>query len=193
VDGLRCVVMKALVLPVCLALAACTSSDPKTTASDSPSPSSTPGVTVTATPPATTTPPTPTPSATALTTDLRDGGRIYFRLTALDTGKHTVTIDVVQFLTGEAARQAAEEDGEEAYDYYVENANPRLRTLTLSATATVVVNTLTAEETGSSTKDTAITQAKLKGYVANGRAKHALFYLTLSKGVVVAIHEQYLS
>lgn len=182
--------MRYPLLALGVAVAACTSSGPKTTASDSPSPSTTPGLTVTATPPATTT--APTPSATALATDLKDG-RTYFLLKALDTGKHTVTIDVVQFLTGEAARKAAEEEGQEAYDYYVENENPRLRTLTLSAKATVVVNTLTAEETGSSTKDTAITQAKLKSYVTSGRARHALFYLTLSKGVVVAIHEQYLS
>ena len=131
------------------------------------------------------------PKPTALATDLKDG-RHYAYLKSMDTAKLTLTLDVVQFLTGEEAEKAAQEDGEEAYDYYVRNQNTRLRTLTVAPNAAVVVNTLTAEETGSSTKDTAITLGKLKEYFTSGEAQQRLFYVTLAGGRVVKINEQYL-
>jgi hypothetical protein len=176
--------MPALVL--CAALAAC-------------SQNGTPGASSTAptTPPPATIVPTPTPtskpkpSATALPTDLKDG-RTYAYVKALDPAKATVTIDVVQFLTGEAAQKAAQEDGKEAFDFYVRNQQTRLRTLTFSTEASIVTNTLTAGKTGSSSKDTTITLAEFQQYFAKGESQRRLFYLTLKQGVVVAFHEQYL-
>ena len=44
----------------------------------------------------------------------------------------TVTFDLVQWFSGDAATKAAAEDGEESpppNDYYIRNVNPRLRTL----------------------------------------------------------------
>lgn len=131
-----------------------------------------------------------TPAATALPTDLADG-RHYALLQALDTTKRVLTVDVVQFLTGEEAEKAAREDGEEAFDYYVRNQNPKLRDLTFAARMTIVTNTITAEESGSSSKDVTITLAELASYVKNGRAKGALFWFDLKGGVVVRLHEQY--
>lgn len=135
---------------------------------------------------------TPTPAPTGTRTDLADGRHPAY-LRSLDTAELTVVADVVQFLTGEAAEQAAKEDGAEVNnDYYVRNQNPLLRTLPVAVDATVVVNTLSAEETGSSTQDHDVTLAKLAGYFANGTAQHALFHLTLAAGVVTEIREQYL-
>jgi len=175
----------------CAALTAC-ASDPKPAAEPSASATSAPasatptaGVTLTPTPK-----PTPTGSQ-PLVTDLKDG-KHYAYLKSLDTAKLTLTLDVIQFLTGEEAEKAAQEDGEEAYDYYIRNQNTKLRTLTVAPGATVVVNTLTAGETGSSSKDKSITLAKLKSYFANGEAQQRVFYVTLSGSRVVAIHEQYL-
>jgi hypothetical protein len=148
--------------------------------------------TATPTPAVVTLTPTPAkPTQTALATDLKDG-RHYAYLKALDTTKLTLTLDVVQFLTGEEAEKAAADDGEEAYDYYIRNQNTKLRTLTVAPGAAVVVNTLTASETGSSSKDKAITLAKLATYFAKGEAQERVFYVTLSGSRVVKINEQYL-
>jgi hypothetical protein len=183
--------MRATVVPgLVLALTACGSGGtpaaaPTTPATTSPAASSpTPLVTGLPTP-------APRPSATALPTDLADG-KTYARLTTFDRTKHTVTVDVVQFLTGKAAEDAAEEDGEEAFDYYVRNQNPRLRTLTYRSGLPIVVNTLTAAKTGSSTKDTTITEAELAAYFTKGEAQQRLYFFTLTGGAVTALHEQYL-
>ncbi|HEX8004054.1 MAG TPA: hypothetical protein VF519_15300 [Mycobacteriales bacterium] len=156
----------------------------------SPSPSTAAPTTVAPSTPAVS-PTVARPAATPLPTDLKDG-RHYAYLKSLDTKKLTLTLDVIQFLTGEEAEKAAQEDGEEAYDYYIRNQNTRLRTLTVAANVRVVVNTLTAEETGSSTKDTEITLAKLASYFAKGEAQRRVFYVTLSGARVVRINEQYL-
>lgn len=180
-------VMPALVL--CAALAACANDGSPAAAPSSSAAPSTPIVTTI--PPKPKPKPTPKPSATALPTDLKDG-RTYAYLKALDTAKATVTIDVVQFLTGEEAHKAQQEDGQEESDFYVRNQQTRLRTLTFSTKASIVTNTLTADKTGDSSKDTTITLAELKQYFAKGQAQQRLFYLTLKQGVVVAFHEQYL-
>ena len=145
--------------------------------------------------------PSPTPSARTSTfvsvatapppTDLADG-TTYAYVKSLDTTHSTVTVDVVQFLTGDAAEKAAHDDGKEAFDYYVRNQNTKLRTLGYAPSVKVVVNTLTAEETGSSTKDTTITLARLQSFLAKGEAQHRLFYVVLKNHVVTTIHEQYL-
>src|SRR5688572_11617641 len=71
------------------------------------------------------------PSASASRTDLKDGKHPGY-LKSLDTTKLTLVVDVVQFLTGEAAEKAAKEDGKEAFDYYIRNQNPLLRTLPIA-------------------------------------------------------------
>ncbi len=169
-------------------LAGCTSD--KAAAPPSPTPSATTS-SPTATPPGSQPPSaTSTPSATPLT-DLADG-RQYVYAKSIDPAKRTIVVDVVQFLTGQAAEDAAKEDGNEVdNDYYIRNQNPTLRTLTYPSTVPIVVNTLTAEETGSATKDTSITLAKFSAYFDTGDAQQLLYYLTLSHGVVVKINEQY--
>lgn len=145
-----------------------------------------------------TVPPTSTTPAVVVTkqppirvTDLEDG-RHYAYLKSLDTASRALGVDVIQFLTGEAAEKAAAEDGEEAYDYYIRNQNKKVRTLSLAPNVRVVVNTLTASETGSSSKDTEITLAKLKSYFDKGEAQRRVFYVTLAGGRVTRINEQYL-
>ncbi len=145
--------------------------------------------------------PSPTPSSRTSTfvsvvtapprTDLADG-TTYAYLKSLDATRSTVTVDVVQFLTGAAAEKAARDDGKEAFDYYVRNQNTKLRTLGYAPSVKVVVNTLTASETGSSTKDTTITLARLQAFLAKGEAQKRLFYVVLKNGIVTTIHEQYL-
>jgi len=145
------------------------------------------------TPQATSASPTATP--TALATDLADGEH-HARVTAYDAARHTVTVDVVQFFSGQAAVDAAVDDGHDAgdvaNDHYTRNDNPRLRTLTVADDVRIVVNTLAFERNGSSTKDTTISGEELAGYVADGTAPRALFRLTIESGAVVALDEQFL-
>jgi hypothetical protein len=163
---------------------------PETTAPATTTPSSSAAATPT-TPPSAGATPTKTPTASPLT-DLADG-RNYGMLTSFDPSRHALVVDIVQFLTGDAAEKAAKDDGQELdNDYYVRNQNKRLRTLRFSAGVGIVVNTLTAERTGDATKDTRITPAELKSYFDKGEAQQRLFYLTLSGGLVREIHEQYL-
>jgi hypothetical protein len=135
---------------------------------------------------------TPTPSATALPTDLTDGKHYVFAK-SIDTAKYTIVVDVVQFLTGQQAQDAAKADGKEAdNDYYIRNGNTRLRTLTFDPAMPIVVNTLTAEESGDAAKDTTITLPKFGAYFDAGEAQDRLYILTIAKGRVVDVHEQYL-
>ena len=178
----------ALTCALTFAITACAEGTrPSASPSESATPSGTPSLPSLSPSPIPTTAPTVAP----LPTDLPDGQHYAF-LERLDTAKRQITVDVAQFLTGEEAEQAAQEDGEEAFDYYVRNQNPRLRDLTFAARLTIVTNTLTADESGSSSKDVTITLAKLASFVKSGRAKNALFRFELKGGVVVRLHEQYL-
>jgi hypothetical protein len=72
-------------------------------------------------------------------------GRKYAYIEAVDPAKRTVTIDVVDYFTGEAAVNACEQDGlhsagaPECRSYYVRNQNPALRTLPIAPKATIDV------------------------------------------------------
>src|SRR5690606_9602937 len=86
------------------------------------------------------------------------------RLRTVDAAGRTVTVDVVQFLTGDAAASAAAEDGGEVpppNDYWVRNENDLLRTLPVSEDARIVTNTLTAAETGDATEDVEVDLQRL--------------------------------
>lgn len=163
---------------------------PVSTPTDFPPPASVaPSVEVTATPPATTTSPSAAPDPRPPLAD----GRHPVYLSAADGANGTVTVDVVQFFTGTAATMAATEDGAAEVpppnDYWVRNRESGLRTLSLAPDARITVNTLAAQETGSSRKDLEITLAKLAGYPnLVGR----LFWVTASGGTLTVIAEQYL-
>jgi hypothetical protein len=119
-------------------------------------------------------------------------GRHPVRIVALDTRNRTVRFDLVQFLQGAEAEQAYKEEGSgEEYDYFIRNTSKRLRTLGTAPSLTVVVNVLAAAETGSSTKDTRITFAKLASYQPS-RLADAMFWLTVSHDTIIRIEEQYL-
>jgi hypothetical protein len=123
-----------------------------------------------------------------------EDGRHPVLIVAVSDTKKTVRFDLVQFLTGDAANKAAAEDGQESpppNDYYIRNTNPKLRTLPIAPSVTVVVNVLVADDTGDATKDTKITLAKLAGFPPD-RVHDALFWLTVSHGKVIRFEEQYI-
>jgi hypothetical protein len=120
-------------------------------------------------------------------------GRHPAYLKTVDPDRPTITFDLIQFLTGEAATKAAAEDGEESpppNDYYIRNVNSRLRTLPVRSDAPITVNVLAAQSTGSSTKDVSVTLAELAGYFPNQGT--APFWLNVEQGQVTKIAQQFL-
>jgi hypothetical protein len=144
--------------------------------------------------PATTAAPAPT-AATPTTSEpvvLADGRHPVY-LKTVDPDRPTITFDLIQFLTGEAATKAAAEDGEESpppNDYYIRNVNSRLRTLPVRSDAPITVNVLAAPSTGSSTKDVSVTLDELAGYFPNSGT--APFWITVAQGQVTKIAQQFL-
>jgi hypothetical protein len=136
--------------------------------------------------------PTPSPSAAATPDGTLTNGKHPGYLTGVDVSNRTVTVDVVQFFTGDAATNAAREDGAAEVpppnDYWIRNANPLLRTLPVSADATITVNVLAGETSGDSAKDVPVTLQQLAGYHL---ANH-LFWVTVDGGTITKIAEQFL-
>jgi hypothetical protein len=129
----------------------------------------------------------PTAGAAALT-----DGRYPAHLTAVNVSDRTITFDVVQFLTGDDATKAAQEDGAEApppNDYYIRNTNPALRTLPIPMDSVITVNTLEAETSGDSSKDVTVTLEQLAGYA---NLADYTFWITVKDGVIGALAEQFL-
>jgi hypothetical protein len=144
--------------------------------------------------PATTAAPAST-AATATTSEpvvLADGRHPVY-LKTVDPDRPTITFDLIQFFTGEAATKAAAEDGEESpppNDYYIRNVNNRLRTLPVASDAPITVNVLAAQSTGSSTKDVSVTVDELASYFPNSGT--APFWITVEQGQVTKIAQQFL-
>jgi hypothetical protein len=153
-----------------------------------------PSATVTATPIATDSPnatAAPVPSSTTPEGTLANG-KHPVHITSVNLANRTLTVDVVQFFTGDAAANAAREDGASEVpppnDYWIRNANPTLRTLPVSADATITVNTLAGQTSGDSAKDVTVSLEQLAGY---NLADH-LFWLTVDGGTITRIAEQFL-
>jgi hypothetical protein len=143
---------------------------------------------------ATTGAPAPKPGGSPATTDqavLEDGRHPVF-IKTVDPDRRTVTFDLIQWFTGEAATKAAAEDGKESpppNDYYIRNVNSRLRTLPVAADAPITVNLLAAQSTGSATKDVSVTLDELAGYFPNSGT--GPFWLTVEGGQVTRIAQQF--
>ena len=133
---------------------------------------------------------TSTPRATILA--MADG-RYAARITAVDPYRRLVTVDVVQLFLGKAAATAAAQDHAEKVpppnDVWIRNQSHLLRTLSVTYTAPITVNTLGAVITGSAVKNLQVTLARLGQFPdLNG----SIFWLTVRHGVVTRIAEQYL-
>jgi hypothetical protein len=130
--------------------------------------------------------------------DLADG-RHPALLHAADLPGRTLTVDVIQFLTGQEAIDAYQADhpddpGGPPNDYYILNVNPRLRTLPVAAEVEVELVMLHLGE-GAELKPSS--WERLLDDLATEPSDQDLiaynpFWLTLDSGVVTRIEEQYL-
>lgn len=140
---------------------------------------------------------TRTPS-TSVGAVLEDGRHPVY-LTDIDLPAGTITLDLVQFLTGDEAKRVYAEDypgdpSGPANDYYTVNDNSRLRTLPVVPGVDVTVVWLEPGRLGPQT----ISFEELPDYFAEYPATndphlwYDPFWLTVDDGRVVAIEEQYL-
>ena len=151
-------------------------------------------------PEATSAPPATTgPSANA--SPVLADGRNPVYLTALDTGKNTVTFDLIQFLTGDAAKKEWKKEHPENpdgpdNDYMIINNNKQLRTLPVAADAKCLVLSSLG---GTDTKT--ITFAAFPAFVKQQNEGMDLtapqiavlpFWLTVEHGTVTRFEEQFL-
>lgn len=185
-----------------LLLGACSSNSPADASSSAPS--SPPQSTGSASPSAPSSPssspaPTgkPTPTASASPAALEDGRHFGF-IQRVDAGAPTMVFDLAEFLTGDAANQAALEDGviqpgeNIPDDYYIRNRNPRLRDLALVPDVQIIlvnwpaccdttVNGVLADFAASFDTSTDVYHGSRSPY-----------WLTVEGGFVTRIEEQYL-
>ncbi len=130
--------------------------------------------------------------------DLADGRHPVF-LHDVDLAGRTLTVDVIQFLTGQDAVVAYQADHPDdpdgpPNDYYIVNVNPRLRTLPVAAEVEVSLVLLHLGE-GVELKPRSwatLLDDLAGGAPADGLVSASPFWLTLDHGVVVGIEEQYL-
>lgn len=131
---------------------------------------------------------------------LLEDGRHPTYLTAMDVGGRTVTVDVIQFLTGQEAVDAyqAEFPADPAgppNDYWIVNANPRLRTLPVAPEVTVRLVRL-AEDADADLDPG--TWDELPAYLSDLEPSDAdrlawnPFWIVVTDGTVTGIEEQYL-
>jgi hypothetical protein len=106
----------------------------------------------------------------------------------------TLTFDLAEFLTGEAAVQAAAEHGDESpppNDYYIVNDNPKLRTMPVAPDVTIrtIDWTNCCELTDVPYTDWA---ASLTAPTDALYGKGTQYWITVTDGQIVEIEEQYL-
>ncbi len=128
-----------------------------------------------------------------------EDGRHATYLTAIDVDGHTLTVDVIQFLTGKPAVDAYQRDHPDdpdgpPNDYYIVNANPRLRTLAVAAD--VEVRLVRLHEGKGPDLEPGRWQ-ELPSYLANYRTddrrlSNNPFWITVAAGRIIAIEEQYI-
>ncbi|WP_433361002.1 hypothetical protein ACQPZX_27695 [Actinoplanes sp. CA-142083] len=142
-----------------------------------------------------------TPATSAAPSPVLPDGRSPVYLTGLDTAKNTVTFDLIEFLTGDAAKaewkkeHPDQPDGPDN-DYMIINNNKKLRTLPVAADAKCVV---LATLGGTDTKT--IKFAALPAFLEKHHEGITLdaphisvlpFWLTVQRGSVIKLEEQFL-
>jgi hypothetical protein len=135
--------------------------------------------------PATETPVGESEEVAAIVTGVRTSG-----------GTHYVTLDYIQFLTGDAAAAAAEARGDESpppNDYYIVNENPRLREFALPPSATVRV--IHGDDASLIVEGRSITVAEWVALATGSdRAVHRsnFYWVTVEDGTITSLEQQYL-
>jgi hypothetical protein len=112
----------------------------------------------------------------------------------------TLAFDEAQFLTGQAAQKAAEEDGVVApgetvpNDYYIRNRDQTTQTLRIANDAKITAKRCPLCRHGRAGQLDPFLASFMKGrqtFADPYRGKYSLYWLTIRNGEVAAIDEQY--
>lgn len=118
-------------------------------------------------------------------------------VSSIDTTKRTATIDVAQFLTGDAATAAYNketgETGPPDNDYWVVNANTQLRTFPVAQDVVIRVNNLGGFQPKELGQDTEVSFDTYVGYSTKPGSffTKTLVWISLENGVITHIDEQF--
>lgn len=171
----------ALFSPVACAGGSSTSEQPPSApATPSPSPAATPAA-------------GPTRSPVVEVIDLADGRHPAY-VVELSVAEREITVDVIQFLTGQEAVEAYQADNPAdpegpPNDYYILNENPMLRTGPLTADAQVRLVKL--EQDADADLDDA-TLEELDEFLDSEGSPTVPFWITVSSGEITRVEEQYI-
>lgn len=124
--------------------------------------------------------------------DLADGRHPVF-IEEVNLARGTMVVDVIQFLTGEEARQAYLRDHPDdpdgpPNDYYILNTNPRLRSGVVAAGAPIRL--VKMEQTSSAELEDADLN-ELAEFVRSIEPSVVPFWITVAGGQITAVEEQY--
>ena len=104
-------------------------------------------------------------------------------------GGGTITFDLACFFTGDAAAAAAIADGEEVFDFYIRNQNPKVYSVPISGSVQVYyVDMITAPEPTPIVPTSWPTSASFQTCPSD----HCAVWLYVNGGVATGIVEQYL-
>jgi hypothetical protein len=144
---------------------------------------------------------TPSPTESATTTAAPAGEHFgYIRSVSAAGPATTLAFDEAEFLTGEEAQQAAEEDGVvepgEAVpnDYYIRNPDRATKTYPIASDAQITAKRCSLCRKGQPGELGPFLASFMQGrqtYAQPYRGKYASYWLTIEDGRVVAIDEQY--
>jgi hypothetical protein len=126
-----------------------------------------------------------------------DDGRYFGALIAVGATQKPprLVIDIEQWFTDDAARDAALEDGLPPWDagtggFYIRNENPRWRTIEIDPAAKVSVSTSVQYPTDRSVVSLSRFAELFRSY--EGFLESSPYWITMRDGKVVAIEEQYI-
>jgi hypothetical protein len=171
--------------------AACAKGSPAVAEQSSPPVTTTPSSAVTSAPP-----PSPSPSSSPILAE----GKSFGIIKSVDATNGTLVFDLEQFFSGDAANQAAREDGvigpDESVpnDYYLRNVNPKLRTVPISSDLQIVLIKWSncCDHTFSPNLATFAQAFPGPGPTDDFRGSSSPYWLTVENSVIVKIEEQYL-
>ena len=100
-----------------------------------------------------------------------------------------LTYDQAQFLTGDAAQQAAAQDKQQLdSDYYIRNVNKKLRTVPVAPTATLLGSIALTQKVDLAP----VTLAAIAAFASSRQGPAVGFWITVDvKGSITKIEEQY--
>ena len=141
--------------------------------------------------------PTSGPTTGPAGTPVLDEGRHFVFVKELPgTPPDRMTFDLAEFLTGDAAAEAAAEHGDESpppNDYYILNDNPRLRTLPISPDAALrIIDWADCCSSFVVGDLSSLADALVHGDPTGTYRPSSPFWITVEGGTIVTIEEQYL-